>query len=114
MNDSHSRLPGVWLLRIARAVFDDAACSDVVEPTIADLRREWLDAQGRGGRRIRARWRGYLAFWKLVLISPFAFWRWPGSSTEPRLPAVSILTAAALLIGLIWRPDLSTLLAPVM
>jgi uncharacterized membrane protein len=66
-------MPGAWLLALARFVFDDTVLSRVVDQTIADLRAEWLAAGPRAGPRLRARWLGYLAFWSLVFIAPFAF-----------------------------------------
>jgi hypothetical protein len=72
------KLPGDWLLAIARALLDRAIVTDVVEPTVADLRSEWLRAGADRTARLRARVRGYLAFWSLLAISPFAFRRWPG------------------------------------
>jgi len=72
------KMPGDWLLAIARALLDQAIVSDVVEPTIADLRAEWLRADSNRVARLRSRVRGYLAFWSLLAMSPFVFRRWPG------------------------------------
>lgn len=65
-------MPGRWLLSLANVIFDHAVIVSVVEPTIADMRVEMLDARNVT-RRLIARWRGYLAFWSLVAIAPLAF-----------------------------------------
>jgi uncharacterized protein involved in exopolysaccharide biosynthesis len=66
-------MPGRWLLAIARVVFDEAALKYVVTPTIADMRVEFMNAGAKRSARLLARWRGCVAFWTLVLISPFVF-----------------------------------------
>jgi len=71
-------MPGDWLLAIANALLDAAIVTDVVEPTVADLRTEWLRAGADSVARLKARGRGYFAFWSLLAMSPFAFRRWPG------------------------------------
>ena len=75
---SEPTLPGRLLLRIARLVFNPAVIEDVVQPTIGDLQREVVEAGGNRARRWRALWRGYLAFWTLVLVSPIGFIGWSG------------------------------------
>ena len=72
--------PGSVLLRIASVVFDPAVVDDVVTPTIGDLRREVAAAGADRAQRRRALWRGYRAFWTLVLLSPMAFRRWTAPS----------------------------------
>jgi hypothetical protein len=69
----HTRVPGTTLLKIARMLFDDEVLASVVEPTISDFQREVVDAGSSHLRRTRARWRGYRAFWILVLVIPFAW-----------------------------------------
>jgi hypothetical protein len=64
--------PGSFLLKIAAVIFDDAAVSSLVVPTIADLQAEVEQAGDSTARRARARLRGYAAFWMLVLVAPFA------------------------------------------
>lgn len=66
------RMPGTILLKIARLVFNEHMFSAVVQPTIADFQREIADAGPNGLKRLRARWRGYSAFWTLMLVAPFA------------------------------------------
>ena len=68
---SRPRTPGSRLLTIARWVFDPHILSAVVEPTIADFQQEMSDAGANRTGRLRARWRGYRAFWTLVLVAPF-------------------------------------------
>ena len=70
---SSPKLPGTWLEAIARAVFDEPALSHAALPAIADFQQEWIDAGANRRRRWLARWRGYVAFWSLVLIAPVAF-----------------------------------------
>jgi hypothetical protein len=65
-----SGVPGRLLLKIARLVFDEAALSSIVLPAIADLQHEWRDAGADRRARSRARWRGYAAFWHLMLFAP--------------------------------------------
>jgi hypothetical protein len=69
--DSRPR-PGTMLLKISRLLFTAHLQSTVVQPTIADLQREVADAGHSRVKRLRARWRGYCAFWTLTLVAPFA------------------------------------------
>jgi hypothetical protein len=74
---SHHRTPGTWLLKLANIFFDEAASASIVVPTIADLQAE-VDAAGDNRmRRVRARLRGYAAFWTLVLFARLAAHGWP-------------------------------------
>jgi hypothetical protein len=57
-------------MKIARLLFTDGVVTAVVQPTIADLQREVANAGPRRLTRLRARWRGYFAFWKIVLAAP--------------------------------------------
>jgi hypothetical protein len=92
-------LPGAWLLAIARLIFDDAVLADVVQPTIADLQREWIDAGSNTRARMLAVCRGYLAFWSLMAISPVAFRNWRGRQKKGRpLARVAAVTAAVMLL----------------
>ena len=68
------RAPGTMLLEIAPLLFNEAFISAVVRPTIADLQSEFAAAGPRRVKRLRARWRGYRAFWTLILVAPFASW----------------------------------------
>jgi len=69
---SGSRGAGTTLLKIARLLFNERLISAVVVPTIADLQSELANAGPNGFKRLRARWRGYRAFWRIALVSPFA------------------------------------------
>lgn len=96
-------LPGTRLLALAAALFDDEVIRRVVHPTVADLQNEWQHATGPLARAT-ARWRGYRAFWMLVLIAPVAFWDWPvkpsGAVAFPdrvaRVAAAAIVLVVAL------------------
>jgi len=66
--------PGTRLLRIAPLFFNERFLASVVRPTIADLQSEVAAAGSNRMRRVRARWRGYSAFWMLILVAPFASW----------------------------------------
>jgi hypothetical protein len=68
----HTRAPGTTLLTIARLVLTEHLISTVVQPTVADLQREISHAGPHGLQRLRARWRGYCAFWTVMLVAPFA------------------------------------------
>jgi hypothetical protein len=116
------RMPGTILLKIARLLFDDFLLSTVVQPTICDLQREVADAGPRRLDRLRARWRGYSAFWRIALVGPFAFPAVPagdaGTATFPgavaRLAigsiAVMLLAIAARALG-VWALVVAAVLA---
>jgi len=101
------RAPGTILLKIAALVFSDHVLSTVVQPTISDLQREVANAAPPGLTRLRARWRGYRAFWTLILIAPFVSWPSPtdeaGAVAFPeaiaRLAIGSIVVTLLLIIG---------------
>jgi hypothetical protein len=78
-----NRTPGAWLLAIGRLIFAQSVMDTVVRPTVADLQRELRDAGPSRRRRAAVRWRGYLAFWTLALIAPFAFWGAPVPGRAP-------------------------------
>ena len=67
-----SRGPGTTLLKIARLLCDEHLVSTVVHPTISDLQREIAAAPPNSFKRLRAVWRGYCAFWIVMLVIPFA------------------------------------------
>jgi hypothetical protein len=67
------RQPGRLLLKLARVLFDESAFVAVVVPTIADLQQEVHAAGTSRRRRLVARWRGYRAFWMLVVVTAFAW-----------------------------------------
>jgi hypothetical protein len=90
------RPPGRLLLAIARLLFDESVLSRVVQPTIADLQEEVREAGTDRRRRLLARWRGYTAFWIVVLASPIAFWSWP---MTPHADRRALLNVSALLVA---------------
>ena len=75
-----TRIPGRLLLKVATLVFDESVLADVVRPTIADLQSEVRAAGTDPVARLRARIRGYAAFWLLVASAPVAFHAWPTRS----------------------------------
>lgn len=76
-SSSNARLPGRFLLRLARLVFDEAVVAAVVLPTIADMQQEVAAAGAHPVRRAQARLRGWAAFWSLMFVAPFAAEAWP-------------------------------------
>ncbi len=103
-----AKLPGARLLEIARLIFDPEVLATVVHPTIADLQREMNEAGPLRGRRLIARWRGYRAFWTVVLVAPLAFWRSPvkrlaGLSFVDLVERVAVSLIAATLLQLAWQ-----------
>jgi hypothetical protein len=71
------RVPGTTLLKIARLLVNEHLLSTVVQPTISDLQREIANAGPNGYTRLRAQWRGYRAFWTVMLVAPFVPWLSP-------------------------------------
>jgi hypothetical protein len=65
-------VPGTTLLKIARLLCTEPLISTVVEPTISDLQREIAVARPNSVKRLRVLWRGYRAFWTVMLVAPFA------------------------------------------
>jgi hypothetical protein len=72
-NRGGPRLRGTTLLTIARFFFNEQLMSTVVQPTISDLQREIAAAGPDRFKRLRAQWRGYRAFWTVMLVAPLAF-----------------------------------------
>jgi hypothetical protein len=70
------RVAGRGLLTIARWLFHDSPVEALIEWTIADYQQE-LAAADSAVRRIGARWRGYRAFWTLVLMALLTPWVLP-------------------------------------
>ena len=102
-----TRLPGRFLLKVARFIFDDEVMGTVVMPTISDLQAEVRDAGDDGGRRMTAALHGYTAFWLLVLTAPFAFHRWPtrsigGQENIDRNPGIAFGLIVASIILCAW------------
>ena len=87
-------MPGKWLLAFARLVFSRAAVSAVVEPTIADMRMEWSQSD-EAVTRLRARLRGYVAFWSIIAMAPFAFSSWPEAQAGSPIQGSNEMTAAS-------------------
>lgn len=69
--------PGTWLVKVAGFFFNEAVSASIVVPTIADLQADVAAAGDDRMRRVRARLRGYRAFWTLVLLAPFSAHGWP-------------------------------------
>jgi hypothetical protein len=96
--DSH-RGPGTILLKISRLLFNAHVQATVVQPTIADLQREVADAGHSRVKRMRARWRGYRAFWTLTLLVPFATWaRTRGGADAGAFPDATTGVAVTLIV----------------
>jgi hypothetical protein len=90
------------LLRMARLVFDEAVLSSVVHPTIADLQEELRAAGSSRRRRLMARWRGYRAFWTLVLLAPVAFRPRRTAPLLDMLGRVAISSVLAIVVVTVW------------
>jgi hypothetical protein len=100
---SGPRVPGTILLKLARLLFDERLVSAVIEPTISDLQREVAGAGHTALNRLRARWRGYVAFWTLTVIAPFVSWGSPvGDRGTVAFPdAVARLAVGSIVVGLL-------------
>jgi hypothetical protein len=88
-------VPGTTLLTIARLSFNEHLISTVVQPTISDLQREIAAAGPHPLKRLRAQWRGYRAFWTVMLVAPLTF----GPSPAQQAGAVAFPDAVARLAG---------------
>ena len=86
--------PGTRLLKIASLLFNERFIAIVVRPTIADLQSEVAAAGPDHVKRLRARWRGYSAFWTLILVAPFASW----SDDLPNMVAGRVAAGSALVV----------------
>ena len=101
------RVPGTTLLKIARLVCSERLLTTVVQPTISDLQREMANAGPYGLKRLRAQWRGYRAFWTVMLVAPLASWSSPAGDTGAvafpdaiaRLAASSIVITLLVIVG---------------
>ena len=104
MTPAKHRLPGEWLLRIARDLFDSAIVSGVLEPTIADLQEEFVAARS-GADRMLARWRGYVAFWSIVIMAPITLRQWPGHRRRARAYlGWAAVSGVVIVLVVAWRP----------
>jgi hypothetical protein len=83
--------PGTALLKIAPLLFNDRFIEAAVRPTIADLQAEFAAASSPAPR-LRARWRGYRAFWALAFAAPFARWSSGGTALIPAAAAANVIT----------------------
>lgn len=83
--------PGTRLLKIAPLLFNERFIATVVRPTIADLQSEVAAAGPDHVKRLRARCRGYSAFWMLILVAPFASW----SDDLPNIAAGRVAAGSA-------------------
>ena len=97
------RLPGTTLLKIARWLLNERVISAIVRPTISDLQREVADAGSSRVERLRARWRGYRAFWRVMLVAPFASWPSPaGDAGAVAFPdAIARLAFGSIVLALV-------------
>jgi hypothetical protein len=85
------------LLEIGRLLVSERLLSEVVKPTIADLQHEVAAARPERFGRLRARYRGYVSFWRVALIAPFASGVPRGAVA--RLAAGSIVFVLLALVG---------------
>ena len=95
------RVPGTILLKIARVLVSEHLHSAVVQPTIADFQCEVAEAGLHRDKRRRAQWRGYCAFWTLILVVPFASGIAPAGHADafwPREAVVRLTVGSTLLI----------------
>jgi hypothetical protein len=97
------RVPGTFLLKVAPLIFNEEFVSAVVHPTIADLQSEFAAAGASRFGRLRARWRGYSAFWIVALAAPFASWAVPNGNETTLVSAglVGELSIGATVFGLL-------------
>jgi hypothetical protein len=106
-NSSGPRVPGTTLLTIARLLFNEHLISTVVQPTISDLQREIAAAGPRRFERLRAQWRGYRAFWTVMLVAPLTCRLSPAQQTGAvafpdavaRLAVGSIVVTLLVIVG---------------
>jgi hypothetical protein len=111
------RAPGTTLLKIARVLFSEHLVSAIVEPTIADLQCEVAAAGPGRVKRLRAVWRGYRAFWTLMLVAPFLSWAAParhaGAAAFPNAVARLANGSTLLILVAVVNQALGALLAVV-
>jgi len=112
MTTNGPRVPGTTLLKIARLLVNDHLMATVVQPTISDLQREISAAGPRRVARLRAQWRGYCAFCRVIAAAPFAAWSRPTESAGAvafpdvvaRLGVGSIVVALVAIVGPMLGP----------
>jgi hypothetical protein len=111
-------MAGTTLLKIARRLLTEQLVVAVVEPTIADFQCE-LAAAGSGRvARLRVRWRGYRAFWTLVLVAAFAPWALPAHDVRTSQPlaagvAISATGATVFMLIAVVNPVLGATVAAI-
>jgi len=93
-------MPGTWLLKVAPLVFNERFIDIVVRPTIADLQSEVAAAGSNRAKRVRARCRGYAAFWMLMLVAPFASWSEHPPNVASGLAAGSVVVTLLTVVAL--------------
>ena len=100
---SGPRVPGTTLLKLARLLFDEQLLSAVIQPAISDLQHEVAAAGHNRLKRLRARWRGYLAFWMVALMAPLVSWTPPlGDRGTVAFPdAIARLAVGSIAVGLL-------------
>jgi len=106
-NSSGPRVPGTTLLTIAGLLLNEHLTSTVVQPTIADLQREIAAAGPHRFKRLRAQWRGYRAFWTVMLLAPLTLRPSPAHQGRAiafpdavaRLAVGSIVVALLVIVG---------------
>lgn len=99
-----SQLPGRFLLRVARFIFEEPALSTIIEPAIADFQREVQDSDAATRRAVRRR--GYVALCQVMLFALFV----PGAGAGAPLTHVllglsggsSLALLAPLLFAAVW------------
>lgn len=73
-------MPGTTLVKIARWLFNEQLVETIVQPTISDFQREVADAGPNRLERLGAHWRGYRAFWRVVVVCSLATSSWRASA----------------------------------
>jgi hypothetical protein len=91
---------GTTLLTIARRLLTEPMVVAIIEPTIADFQCELTAAGANRFARLRARWRGYRAFWTLVLVAAVAPWALPAHDAAAPQPLVALVGTGATILAL--------------
>ena len=106
MKDADARGPGLLLLKLARALFDEPVLSALVYPVIADLQHEVQMAGADPYQRALAHLRGIWAFWIVMLLAPLEARALPaahGSAQDPSLRGAGLLSSLlAVLLASTW------------
>src|SRR6185503_13558131 len=67
----------------------------------ADMRIEWSQPDGGASAKVRARLRGYIAFWTVVAMAPISFSNWPEDHAGLPIKRSHEMTAAPIRLVLI-------------